>query len=177
MRNSVKVNNFLRLNFFKSPSFLKTIAITACQSINQPQEMSLTSTIKGQSKKGAVVALEAVEDRNQNVRKNIFTFYLQYNYETSTISYYLGKWTWRAFYSCRWTILTAACKAGQYKVGKKCEVCPKNTYSLAKATSCTPCPDNKNSPAGSKSEKACLADGKLLVLIWDHSTINFTIIR
>ena len=52
------------------------------------------------------------------------------------------------------------CQAGYYKSSKKCVVCPVNTYSAAKASSCTKCPVGKESPKGSTKASDCNAISK-----------------
>ena len=43
-----------------------------------------------------------------------------------------------------------------------CVECPKNTYSKEGAMSCTPCPDNKLSPAGNGEKSSCFSSGWFL---------------
>ena len=59
------------------------------------------------------------------------------------------------FSACLETV--GSCYAGYYSLHGACQRCPPNTYGSGAAarTSCTPCPDSKNAPAGSEEASDC----------------------
>ena len=50
---------------------------------------------------------------------------------------------------------SAPCSAGNYMTENGCQQCGGNTYGAAGASSCTSCPDDMVSAAGSTSEADC----------------------
>jgi len=54
----------------------------------------------------------------------------------------------------------SACSAGNYMTGSGCQQCGENTYSGARAFSCTNCPSDEVSAAGSTSESDCASESE-----------------
>ena len=60
------------------------------------------------------------------------------------------------------TYISAPCLDGQYRTDTGCVQCEENTYIEDGAESCTECPGDKTSKAGSTSESDCY--GKPLII-------------
>ena len=58
--------------------------------------------------------------------------------------------------------ISAPCSAGDYMTGSGCQQCGENTYSTDGASSCTICPADKVSAAGSTSAHNCSYGNPLL---------------